>query len=315
MLDQIRNVLRFWDIEAKCLRPEIFIAGSPERTDYRVVVETVKGALLVVEKVSPRLLEHKQRIAQALQFLKAQKLSPITPYLDSSQGLFLVKAEDFFWQVVPFVVGVELNRPEYIFDDWRGIVAGEFLTALHFASQGIPFFKSTDSFSLPAYIDELMGVIRKRRRDVVSQIDAIYSYVQKYLYPVYIDLPTGFCHGDYHPVNIIWQDKAMAAVIDWEFLGYKPELYDAANMLSCLGIEDPEGLKNGAAVHFVHTLKGAGVYSDISFQHLLDLVIAVRFAWLSEWLRKKDNDMIEMEFDYFHILSSSRKEIETAWGI
>jgi len=39
-----------------------------------------------------------------------------------------------------------------------------------------------------------------------------------------------FCHGDYHPMNIIWSADDIKCVIDWEFSEYKSEIYDAANI-------------------------------------------------------------------------------------
>jgi len=84
-------------------------------------------------------------------------------------------------------------------------------------------------------------------------------------------------------------------------------------MISCLGIEDPECLWNGAPVSFVRTLKSSGLYAPESFDYLLDLVIAIRFAWLSEWFRKKDPDMVQMEFDYFDLLTGNRDRILRSW--
>ena len=43
-----------------------------------------------------------------------------------------------------------------------------------------------------------------------------------------------FAHGDYHPLNVIWTKAGIAAVIDWEFSGLKPEMYDAAILVGCL---------------------------------------------------------------------------------
>jgi homoserine kinase type II len=142
----------------------------------------------------------------------------------------------------------------------------------------------------------------------------MHSFVRERLYPVYDRLSTGFCHGDYHAVNMIWSEKDVAALIDWEFMGVKPELYDAANMISCMGVEDPACLIDGAPVSFVHALRQAGIYQVQSFDHLLDLVIALRFAWISEWLRKKDEEMLQLEFDYFDLLSENYSRIMSCWG-
>ena len=134
-------------------------------------------------------------------------------------------------------------------------------------------------------------------------------HVDAALYPLYSRLPTGFCHGDYHAVNIIWGAATIHAVIDWEFLGVKPELYDAANMLACLGIEDPAALEGDYVRDFIGTLKGSGLFAAESFRVLPDLMIGLRFAWLSEWLRKNDEDMIQMELDYFEILKERREDL------
>jgi len=38
------------------IRDEIAISGSPERTDYRVVIENTSGRLFILERVSPKLV-------------------------------------------------------------------------------------------------------------------------------------------------------------------------------------------------------------------------------------------------------------------
>jgi len=44
------------------------------------------------------------------------------------------------------------------------------------------------------------------------------------------------------------------------------------------------------------------------------MVIASRFGWLSEWLRKRDHEMLEMELDYFDILVHQRRALADLWG-
>jgi len=51
-------------------------------------------------------------------------------------------------------------------------------------------------------------------------------------------------------------------------------------------------------------------------QHwLYPLTLALRFAWLSEWLRKDDGEMIAMETAYMRLILNSRQTLERAWGI
>ena len=85
-------------------------------------------------------------------------------------------------------------------------------------------------------------------------------------------------------------------------------------MVSCLGIEDPECLVTGAVVDFIRTLKRSGAYDEKSFEHLPALVIAMRFAWVSEWLRKKDEEMLRLEFDYFDLLTKHLSGLKSTWS-
>ena len=311
--NQLPAVLSCWGLSFKRTLPEIQISGSPERTEFRIVVEDEEGRLLIVEKVSPKLREHKVRIASTLEYLSSQGFEKACPYLRNKDQEFLSLADGGLWQVVPYVTGVALKRPEYVFDQWLGKAMAETLLELRKSSAGIPFFADEPVFSLPSYIDQLVSVIQKRRLGVMPEVGRMQAFVKETLYPVYTELPTGFCHGDYHAINIIWGEKRINALIDWEFLGRKPELYDAANMVSCLGIEDPECLVGAVVVDFIRALRRSGAYAEKSFEHLPALVIAMRFAWVSEWLRKKDEEMLRLEFDYFDLLTEHLAGLRSAW--
>ncbi len=293
-------LLSSWGIDFLRERPDVVIAGSPERTDFRVVIEDRRGDLFIVEAVAPGIRVRKHRIATILAQLNARGVAGVTPYQVTAAGDFFVFSQEKYWQVVPYVPGLALDRPAYVFDSWRGEAAAEFLLRLRKSAVDL----SQPVFSLPTYIDGLVESIRKNRPDVLPNVETMHAFVRKRLYPVYDRLPVCFCHGDYHAINIVWNANGIAAVIDWEFCGVKPELYDAANMVSCLGIEDPECLWAGAPVAFLDRLRASGQYAGISFEYFTDLMIAFRFAWLSEWLRKDDDDMLRMEFDYFDILAA-----------
>ena len=118
----------------------------------------------------------------------------------------------------------------------------------------------------------------------------------------YDDIPIAFNHGDFHPMNVIWSDNGIKAVIDWEFMGPKPELYDAANMVGCAGMENPAALRMDFVSSFLRKLRKSGVFSDISWHHFHPLVVALRFAWLNDWLIFKDREMVELEVTYMNLL-------------
>ena len=62
-------------------------------------------------------------------------------------------------------------------------------------------------------------------------------------------------------------------------------------------------------------MKKSGLISEISLDVFVEFVIAVRFAWLSEWLRHKDREMIELETVYMNLLADNYDMLKNAWGI
>jgi len=138
-------------------------------------------------------------------------------------------------------------------------------------------------------------------------------YLKKEFFKVHDKLPIAFCHGDYHPLNVIWGEKSIRKVIDWEFMGYKPEIYDVANMIGCLGMEEPKSLISGIVGSFVRELRKKDFMQLWSWRYLHEFIIALRFAWLAEWLRKDDKEMIELELVYMFLLIDNRRNIERVW--
>lgn len=130
----------------------------------------------------------------------------------------------------------------------------------------------------------------------------------------YQDLPTAFNHGDFHPINIIWHGTQAHALIDWEFCGYRPELFDVANLLGCVGIEDPQALTRGLAPALLRTLLAGGMANQDNLGWLPALMLAQRWAWLSEWLRKHDQEMVMLELDYMELLSTNLDALGRAWS-
>ncbi len=148
----------------------------------------------------------------------------------------------------------------------------------------------------------------------MSRINPVLAFLEECFMSVCDSLPVGFCHGDYHPLNIIWGKENILSVIDWEFLGIKPEIYDLVNMVGCLGIEHPSSLVGDLVRRLIARLKAADLYSDVSWRHFLEFVVAMRFAWLSEWLRKDDREMIGLELDYMGLLIQNRDLLARKWS-
>jgi homoserine kinase type II len=302
-----------WCLDVKRIRDDVAISGSPQRSDFRCVVECPDRGLVVLENIRGQDRGKKQAIIDTIDFLCGQGLSLVHPYMRTAEGRHIVQDEGFLWQASPYVQGVPLDRPGYAFDQWRGTAMADFLIDLRRASGSLHELLSSPPFSILNHIDVLMGQIRIRVPGLVDRLAPVAAFLQKRLAHVHDNLPRAFCHGDYHPLNIIWSENAIQGVIDWEFSGIKPEIYDAATLIGCLGMEIPDALTGPGVMEFVRKLKAEQVFSETSWRVLVEMTIAIRFGWLSEWLRNHDEEMIELEMVYMHLLMDHADDLVGLW--
>ncbi len=313
-IDELTDILKPWGIGPTRVRTDFSIAGSPERCESRSVIEDVAGSLFLVEGFRPEAAPRKAEIARLLGLL-SPKLPEINPCVPFADGCYLAERDGGFWQVSRFLEGLPLQRPEYAFEGWRGPVLAGFLARLKRASARIPGPTPGAAFSLPGFIDSLAGKIRSDRPSLCLRLQPAITRLEKGLFDTLPGYPVGFCHGDYHPLNIIWTADGIRAVIDWEFCGPKPELYDAAILVGCLGMEHPQSLTGDLVAGLVARLITDGGYDKTSWRAFVDLVLACRFAWLSDWLRRRDEEMIELETAYIGLLFDNRGVFARSWGL
>lgn len=306
-------VVELWNIELKKLHRKISIQGSPERSVFRVVLEDKGDRFFILEQIPLQSLERKKNIAAILNFLVKEKLARVQPYLTNENDDFILKYKNDFWQISPFVKGEELNREKYIFEKWRGPALADFLIELNRKSQKLPLDDSCNVFSLKNYVYKLVREINLFNKDICDDVKSVVDFLEKDFLLKYEKLPVAFCHGDYHPLNIIWSDDDIKCVIDWEFCGFKSELYDVANLIGCIGMEDPQSLTGELVQSFIANMKKSGLISKKSWKYLLEFIVALRFAWLAEWLRRKDTDMIRLELDYMRLLINNKNILQKAW--
>jgi len=70
-----------------------------------------------MEQIPDKLLENKRRIAARLDFLAKENLAHVQPYLASQGGEHIIQFKNDFWQMIPFVQGVELDREKYMYEN------------------------------------------------------------------------------------------------------------------------------------------------------------------------------------------------------
>jgi len=303
---------RHWHLTILHVRRDLQIAGSPDRCELRLVVECDSGRLYVLESLFESDAGHKLEIITSLNFLSGKGLKAVLPYLCSESGEYIVNSGNRLWQLSPFVRGIPLVRPEYVWDGWRGEAMADFLTRQNALSGGIPYLNSLPVFSITDYIQKLIMQIQTHAPDVLTGIGPVLRFIEERFMKAHGRLPLAFCHGDFHPLNVIWSLDGIHAVIDWEFLGIKPEIYDAANLIGCIGIEDPRALLGDLVRRFILGLKQSRWISSASWDVLIEFVIAIRFAWLSEWLRHEDREMITLETDYMNLLVDNADMLKKA---
>ena len=133
---RIEQVLSRWAIPLKTLRQDIAICGSPERTDFRIVIEDTAGRCWLLEKIPHRLKRLKLDIIHLLAHLARNNFEHALPYEPAKNGEYHVTGEDGLWQFLPFLDGVPLDRPRYVFDAWRGPHIARCLVQLRKAAAG-----------------------------------------------------------------------------------------------------------------------------------------------------------------------------------
>lgn len=313
--ETLKGIAALWGVSFKAVKPHLTPQGSPERTEFRAVIEDEEEDLFILEEIAPASYHAKLRIIRTIEFLAEKGLDKVVAYRLGIDGQHIQSHGDGLWQMVAFMPGLSLDREHYLYEGWRAGVLSDFLIRMKDAAKDIPFFSLDKPFSIKAYIYTLFHRIEQRRPELVAPVKKVLDFLEKGLLPSLDRIPARFCHGDYHPLNIIWGKDRMEAVIDWEFCGVKPELYDVANMIGCLGIEHPSSLLGDLVVNFVAKLRKDGFLCETSWDVILEFVIALRFAWLSEWLRKGDEEMIIMELDYMELLINNRNKVRDIWGL
>jgi len=202
--DRIREIVSCWKVKYEKSRPELDIAGSPERTLYRAVIEDEDHGLWVLEALFPDSDEHKLLIAKTLAHLHREGIRPVHPYLSNSENASIVRFENEHWQIRPYVEGTPLPRPSYVVDRWRGRLCADFLLDLREKARDIPFFDQERPFSMARFIDEMSNTMESYNPETHKGLGQAFDFIEQEFVDVHDAFPVVFCHGDFHPLTVIW---------------------------------------------------------------------------------------------------------------
>jgi homoserine kinase type II len=296
--DDLAGVLPRWGLGFGRVLPDIPIQGSPERCLDRVVVEA-GGVRYLLEELEPLSVARKTAMARHLAHLAAAGLAVAVP-LPGQDGKTAQTTGGRTWQLSPFVRGLELNRETYWREGWRGEALAAYLAEMRRAAKGLDL--DEPPFDLTAYVRRIEADARRLHPGVRSRLASVFRLLADRL-AACPELPLVFSHGDPHPLNVIWGEDRILAAIDWEFCGPKCVLHDVALVLGCVGSEDEEALNGPFARKFLETARTAGLLDAAQEAHLPIWTLALRTAWLAEWLRRGDMEMAEFEVFYMTTLA------------
>lgn len=297
-LERLESAAALWGLESVEALPDIPVQGSPERCLDRMVIRADGGRFLL-EELSPDSVPRKKVMAARLAHLAAKGL-PVAPPLPGRDGKRVRTSAGRAWQLTPFIVGVEPDRDAYWREAWRGEALAHFMTDMRRAAQGLTL--DEPPFDLPAYARRIEADTRRMHPAVHARLSPVFDLIDSKLAGCR-DLPVAFSHGDPHPMNVIWGRESILAVIDWEFCGPKCVLHDMALVLGCVGSEDEDASNGAFAKAFVETLRSEGLLDKGLQAHLPAWTLALRTAWLAEWLRRGDMEMAEFEVFYMTTLA------------
>ncbi len=302
-----------WGIRVSDICRDAGIQGSPERSLSRAVVEDASGSFFLMEKFAREKFRHRSRVARTLARLNRQGLSRALAPETARTGEHLPFFGKDCYQVTRYVDSTALGRPQWLSCPEIGQEMAGFLIEMRRASKGIQKIISYPAFSIRTYIYRLFQDMETHHPDFVDRYLPVLSFLEMGFMGAHDSLTQGFCHGDFHPLNVIWDHYRIRAVIDWEFTGMKPDCYDAANLVGCAGIEHPEGLAMPMVTTFLSRIQEEGIMGAQSRKWFPEYVLALRFAWLSEWLRTQDEQMLETEAVFMNILIDHMEELRDIW--
>ena len=295
------------------VRDDLAVAGSPERSLERAAVEAADGGLWIVEKHDRCQAARKQAIAVAVAYF-SQRLPEVRADLAFAPGRYVADFRGAVWQVRPYVDGAALDRPAFAFEGWRGEALADLLVRFRRAALDWPPAREAPGLSIAAFVRDLAGKLGARERPVLEAVHPAVLRLERELFPRLDDVPTAFSHGDFHPLNVLWSPTGINGLIDFEFCGLRPETYDAALLVGCVGMEDPRSLTGDLVRRFIGRLRAEAGFAAAGWEMFADLVLALRFAWLSDWLRRGDREMVDLESDYIALLLEGREDRERAWA-
>jgi len=275
--------------------------GSPNRYAKRLILQRRDdGHRYILEGVVPTLSQKRSQQAETLARFATAGVTRIVPWHKAKNGSWGLIQDGLYWQCRDYVDATELPRETYALDGWRGREAGQWLRSIQ------AFQYSGETFLITSYIQYLMTAIQSSSPALFKDLSEVLKALD-FTEKDERQLPVVFSHGDFHPGNILWGNQTITSVIDWEFCGLKPICYDAANMLGCIGMDNPDWFNAPMAQAFIKELD----LPPMASRYLAKYIVALRFAWMREWWHSHNKAMMIQELDFMWLLLNFSQSIDS----
>lgn len=277
-------------------------SGSPNRSVSRFVAQDRDGRKYIAEGFELR--KKSRQIAQnrMLEHLQHRGLAGVFPYLRTSDQAPGVTAEGCFWQLrlwqeADTAAALHRREPE----KFAGLCAAFLLKLREISLQTTLPPPPNEKFSFGQYLLKLSGFAARKMAFLQPELQEICAGLDRFLNRE-TSLPAMFAHGDFHPGNILIRNGGIAAVIDWEFTGWKHPGYDLALLLGCLGRDEVSWLTGAAGAALQDQLYRAGYMPDEAWEQLTELMAAIRLGWLGEWIDLGEKELALQELNFIRFL-------------
>lgn len=296
-----KTFFQHWNI-AFAHREALTPAGSPNRSEERFVVMSDDGTRYIAEGFGLRKKQRQITQNCALEFFRANGMPGVFPYLRTADGFHGVELNGCFYQLRVWKDAETSGKMLRSNPEKFAISAAEYLLKLKEISAlaALPPMPN-ERFVFGQYLLRLSAFTAQKMPQFTPALQKICAALDDFL-KYERTLPPMLAHGDFHPGNILIRDEKIAAVIDWEFLGWKHPGYDLTLLLGCLGRDDISWLTGNAGAELQNRLYRADYMPDAAWEVLPQLMAAIRLGWLGEWIDLGDRDLAEQEIFYINYL-------------
>ncbi len=308
-------ILRNWRIKSPVLNSSTHIQDSFDPSGQLTIFSDADGAQWELEIISENQYSRKLALAETMELLESNGCSLILPYQRNSLGQFITFYTGQLCMLRPCMSGIATPRNQWLTDDWRADAIAAFIINLRQASDKISVPEGGNPFSIIDFVKRKTEALNRHRPEMGESLSSVYSCLENDLFSVLYSLPTAFCHGDFKPENMVWENDSIQSVLNWEHCGLKPEAYDAALLVGCIGFKNPDALISDFTRRLILQLREASIYQDETWEVFFELTLATRYLWLSEWMRKHNKKNRDLEMLFMNLLTTQKKYILKKWDL